>query len=93
MFDEAGLKVTDHAPVTPDDQRVAAGILAKHTTPEQAGQLFARVKPRLAVYTHAPSVGRMITETRKTYAGPLEGAEDLLSITVGSTIEVRRLAQ
>ena len=27
-------------------------IGANHTTPEQAGEVFARVKPRLAVYNH-----------------------------------------
>ena len=30
----------------------AKNILAYHTTPEQAGQVFARVKPKLAVYSH-----------------------------------------
>jgi ribonuclease Z len=27
-------------------------VIAHHTTPEQAGEIFTRVKPRLAVYTH-----------------------------------------
>jgi ribonuclease BN (tRNA processing enzyme) len=53
----------------PGDPRVAAGILAKHTTPEQAGEVFARVKPGLAVYSHAPNAQRVIAQTRKTYAG------------------------
>lgn len=30
-----------------------AQIVAHHTTPEQAGQVFARTKPRLSVYSHA----------------------------------------
>jgi ribonuclease Z len=77
----------------PNDPGLAAGILAKHTTPEQAGAVFARVKPRLAVYTHAPSADRVIAETRKTYSGPLQGAEDMLAITIGETIDVRRLAR
>jgi len=77
----------------PNDPSLAAGILAKHTTPEQAGAVFARVKPRLAVYTHAPSADRVIAETRKTYSGPLQGAEDMLAITIGETIDVRRLAR
>jgi ribonuclease Z len=38
----------------PNNPKIAEAILAKHTTPEQAGLLFARVKPRLAVYSHAP---------------------------------------
>ena len=77
----------------PSDPQVAAGILAKHTTPEQAGEVFARVKPRLAVYSHAPNAQRVIAQTRKTYAGPLEAAEDMLTITIGDTIDVRHLAK
>lgn len=74
----------------PDRPQLVAAILAKHTTPEQAGEVFGRVKPRLAVYTHAPNAERVITETRKTYSGPLHGAEDMLAITIGDTIDVRR---
>jgi ribonuclease Z len=65
----------------------------RHTTPEQAGELFTRVKPRLAVYSHAPNTESVITQTRKTYSGPLQGAEDLLTIEIGERIEVRHLAQ
>jgi ribonuclease Z len=46
-------------------------------------------KPRLAVYSHAPNVEAVIAATRKTYVGPLEGAEDMLTIEVGETIDVR----
>ena len=77
----------------PTDPKVAEAILAKHTTPEQAGEVFARVKPRLAVYSHAPDAERVITQTRKTYAGPLQGAEDMLTIEIGEQIEVRRFAR
>lgn len=77
----------------PTNPKVAEAILAKHTTPEQAGELFARVKPRLAVYSHAPEAERVITQTRKTYTGPLQGAEDMLTIDIGEKIEVHRFAQ
>ena len=73
----------------PNNPALADSILAKHTTPEQAGQLFTRIKPRLAVYAHAPSAGRVIAQTRKTYDGPLEGAEDMLTIDIGEKIEIR----
>ena len=63
------------------------------TTPEQAGEVFARVKPRLAVYSHASNAQRVIAQTRKTYTGPLEGAEDMLTITIGNTIDVGHLAK
>ena len=72
---------------------VAQSILAKHTTPEQAGEVFARVKPRLAVYSHAPNAERVMTQTRKTYTGPLQGAEDMLTIEIGEKIDVRRFAR
>jgi ribonuclease Z len=77
----------------PTDPKMAEGILAKHTTPEQAGELFTRVKPRLAVYSHAPEAERVLTQTRKTYSGFLQGAEDLLTIDIGQKVEVRRFAR
>src|SRR5205807_9120261 len=33
-------------------QERAKNIIAYHTTPEQAGEIFARTKPKLAVYSH-----------------------------------------
>lgn len=74
----------------PTNPGMAEGILAKHTTPGQAGELFARVKPRLAVYSHAPDAERVLSQTRRTYKGPLQGAEDLLTIEIGERIEVTR---
>jgi ribonuclease Z len=68
----------------------AEAIIAHHTTPEDAGAIFTRVKPRLAVYSHAPATAAVTTKTRTTYAGPLQGAEDLLTIEIGETIAVRR---
>ncbi|HET7187238.1 MAG TPA: MBL fold metallo-hydrolase [Gemmatimonadaceae bacterium] len=63
-------------------------IIAHHTTPEQAGTVFRRVAPRLAVYSHAPNTARVLDQTRRTYTGPLQGAEDLLTIRIGSEIKV-----
>jgi ribonuclease Z len=72
----------------------AKNILDYHTTPEQAGQVFARVKPKLAVYSHIcmPTATEqdLLPATRKTYAGPSQLGEDLMSITVGETVEVHR---
>lgn len=68
-------------------------IIAHHTTPEQAGEVFSRVKPRLAVYSHAPATDNVMTATRKTYAGPLERAEDLLTIVIGDKIDVRHVVR
>jgi ribonuclease Z len=67
-------------------------ILAHHTTPEQAGTVFSRVKPKLAVYSHIvpPDASDLIPLTRKAYSGPLEVGEDLMSIEIGEKVVVRR---
>jgi ribonuclease Z len=68
-------------------------IIAHHTTPEQAGDVFTRVAPRLPVYSHAPNTENVITKTRTTYRGPLQGAEDLLTIVIGDSIAVRHFVR
>ena len=88
-----GVDVLIHEAVDPIALRDRPRIIAHHTTAEQAGQVFARVKPRLAVYSHAPSSEALITQTRKYYSGPLQGAEDLLTIDIGEQITVRRIPQ
>jgi ribonuclease Z len=88
-----GVDVLIHEAIDPIALRDRPRIIAHHTTAEQAGQVFARVKPRLAVYSHAPSSEALITQTRKYYSGPLQGAEDLLTIDIGEQITVRRIAQ
>jgi ribonuclease Z len=72
---------------------VTNAIIAHHTTPEDAGRIFARVTPRLAVYSHAPATTAVIEQTRRTYAGPLQGAEDLLEISIGAEVVVRKIGQ
>jgi ribonuclease Z len=74
-------------------RELVEAIIAHHTTPEQAGEVFSRINPRLAVYSHAPNSESVITETRKTYAGPLQGAEDMLTIVIGEKIEVRHFSR
>jgi ribonuclease Z len=72
-------------------------IIAYHTTPEQAGEVFSRTRPRLAVYSHivppAASEQSLLPPTRRMYSGPLELGEDLMVIEVGEKIEVRRPAR
>lgn len=55
-----GVDVLIHEAVDPVAMRVNAvdralteSIIAHHTTGEQAGQVFTRVQPRLAVFSHA----------------------------------------
>ena len=72
----------------------AQRIVDYHTTPEMAGEVFSQVKPKLAVYSHVcmPTAvpEDLIPPTRKTYAGPLELGEDLMTIEVGANPNVRR---
>ena len=67
-------------------------IGANHTTPDQAGQIFAEVKPKLAVYNHLLLFGGakaedLIPMTRGNYSGPLIVGEDLLQLDLGETVE------
>jgi ribonuclease Z len=75
----------------------AKNIIDYHTTPEQAGKVFTRLKPKLAVYSHIcmPTATEqdLLPATRKTYTGPLQLGEDLMAIEVGETIEVRKPAR
>jgi ribonuclease Z len=76
-------------------------IMAHHTTAREAGTVFARARPKLAVYTHLvflaskqvppANVADLIAETRQTYSGPLEIGEDLMCFEIGQTVSVRRL--
>jgi len=76
-------------------------IINHHTSPQEAGRVFAQTRPKLAAFTHlvmlasetvtAPTVEELIAATRETYAGPLEVGEDLMSFEIGDTVTVRRI--
>jgi ribonuclease Z len=90
--------------IAPDAERAGAAssfskeqrerVIAHHTTPEEAGIIFSRVKPKLAVYSHiVPSfvtAADLVAPTRKTYAGPLEVGEDGMVIEVSDSVRVIR---
>jgi ribonuclease Z len=73
------------------DQQVQR-VMAHHTSPQEAGTVFTRAHPKLAVYTHftllarpqitAVTTDEVINQTRETYSGPLEAGEDLMSIDI-----------
>jgi len=82
----------------------ARGIMALHTSPEEAGGVFERVKPKLVVYTHvsllttdpaipAPTTADLIPRTRMLYAGPIVLGEDLMTVFVGDKVEVRKFEE
>jgi ribonuclease Z len=67
-------------------------IMAHHTSPRDAGTVFSRAHPRLAVYTHLvlptrPNVppltaDELVAQTRETYDGPLVVGEDLMRFDI-----------
>lgn len=88
-------------PALLEQSATARRIVGFHTLPEDAGRIFARTRPRLAVYSHvvllttdpafpAPSVTELVPRTRSTYDGPLEVGEDLMAIEIGKEVRVRR---
>jgi ribonuclease Z len=96
-----GVDLLVHEVIAPDSLRRLGipperlkAIVARHTTPEKAADVFNATKPRLAVFSHiadpTASEQEIIPPTRLTYAGPLELGEDLMVIEVGEKISVRR---
>jgi ribonuclease Z len=69
-------------------------IVGHHTSAELAGTIFTQVKPKLAVYSHiVPGDSTdLVPLTRKTYSGPLEVGEDLMSFEIGQSVKVNRPA-
>src|SRR5262245_37396939 len=82
-------------------ERIRTGetTVSVHTSPEDAGRIFERLKPKLDVYTHVSLVGgpagrqilaaAIIPLTRSTYAGRVEVGEDLMMFVIGERVEVR----
>ncbi len=74
-------------------------IIAHHTTPREAGMVFAQAKPKMTVYSHLVFLAGetiaeqtpedIIAETRQSYDGPLMVGEDLMSFDIGDTVTVR----
>ncbi len=64
-------------------------VVGIHTPADQTAAVFNRVKPRLAVYAHGGGA-LTVAEARKTYAGPLEDGEDLMTIDIADRIDVHR---
>jgi ribonuclease Z len=74
----------------------AQTIAEHHTDAEEAGRIFERVRPKIAVFSHyfttavdLPTAMRLI---RQTYAGPVEFGEDGMTLDIGDTVTVQRTA-
>jgi ribonuclease Z len=65
-----------------------------HTSPEEAGMVFSRVKPKLAVYSHLVLLGikpeDLVSRTQSTYRGPFEVGEDLMRFTIGVDVAAKK---
>jgi ribonuclease Z len=75
---------------------VTGRIKTLHVDASEAGSIFQRVHPRLAVYSHiillGVSVEDLVNRTRATYSGPLVVGEDLMRFVVGDEVAVYRAA-
>ncbi|MEW6640035.1 MAG: MBL fold metallo-hydrolase [Pseudomonadota bacterium] len=68
-----------------------------HTSPEEAGKIFSRAKPKLAVYSHIVFAGvkpvqdvpvqALTARTHSTYKGPFMIGSDLMSFSIGDKVE------
>jgi ribonuclease Z len=78
----------------PGNPEIMNRVIAHHTTPAQAGEVFSKVQPRLAVFTHILPTNAlakdMLPAVSKTYSGRVEAGEDLMVINVGDEVTVQR---
>jgi ribonuclease Z len=88
-------EVTAAAGAAAESQEQLKRIGSNHTTPDQAGIVFSRAQPKLAVYNHLLLFGGaqaedLIPMTRNNYGGRLEVGEDLMRIDIGNEVVPRR---
>ena len=64
-----------------------------HTSPREAGEVFAETKPKMAViyhmYNNDDVIGPALDQIRENYGGLVEIGYDLMVINVGNEIRVR----
>jgi len=88
------------APQSIVDRAEIKAIMDHHTSPEEAGTVFSRAKPRLAAYTHISQptisgvrpvdIDAIVARTRTNWSGPMIAGTDLLRFVVGSEVTVQR---
>jgi ribonuclease Z len=73
-------------------RRQAKYIAEDHTDGAEAGKVFDRVKPKLAIFSHYGGLDPQATLAlvRQNYSGPVEFGEDLMTIEIASQVSVRR---
>ena len=70
-------------------------ILAHHTTPAQAANVFNKVKPKLAAYSHIVKLyghteQEILNITKADYSGRIIMGEDLMSFSISDTVLVSK---
>jgi ribonuclease Z len=100
LIHEVGRSKQDPALAGPPNERMPDGFMTRqqvrtiadhHSDPTEAAQVFQRIKPKLAVFSHynaAPAA--VLPLVKQTYSGPLEFGEDLMTIDIGETVTVKR---
>ena len=84
-----------YAAAHPDVPAAVIDSIARvHTTPSQAGEIFAKANPRLAVFYHIDPGPKFAAElrasARRAYRGRLEVGEDLMHVAISDVITVSR---
>lgn len=82
----------ERPPNRPLTRRQLRVIANHHTDPEEAGMLFARTNPKLAVFSHHQAAPNLMSLVRQHYSGPVEVGEDSMVISIGNTVTVKRAA-
>jgi ribonuclease BN (tRNA processing enzyme) len=72
-------------------------IMAHHTDPSEAAEVFGQAKPKMAAFTHfvflgtgpgRPAAGDVMAEASQGYDGPMIDGVDLMQFVIGDTVEV-----
>jgi ribonuclease Z len=82
----SGVDCLIHAAWSPDHQNSAPPSKRSIASAEDAGRVFALVKPKLGVIYHYKDENGLWDAVRKEYQGPLVIGKDLMSIEVGKTV-------
>jgi ribonuclease Z len=82
----SGVDCLIHAAWSPDHQNSAPPSKRSIASAEDAGRVFALVKPKLDVIYHYKDENGLWDAVRKEYQGPLVIGKDLMSIEVGKTV-------
>jgi ribonuclease BN (tRNA processing enzyme) len=75
-------------------RRQARTIADHHTDAAEAGHVFQRVQPKLAVFSHHPNIvpAEVLRVATQNYSGRVEFGEDMMTIDIGSAINIRRFS-